>query len=61
MKIFSLVILSIFIGLLLCVIISCTYSITMVHTEGTATDVVDETQRADPDIKTNLSIPATAL
>jgi len=38
---------------------ACTYSITMVHTEGTATDVVDETQRADPDIKTDLTVPVS--
>ncbi len=44
---------------LLCMTLnSCTYSITMVHTEGVATDVVDETQRADPDIKADVSIPA---
>jgi hypothetical protein len=34
---------------------SCTYSITMVHTEGTASDVVDEQQtptaNVSPDIK----------
>lgn len=35
---------------------SCTYSINMVHTEGQASDVVDETQRADA--KTNLNLPA---
>lgn len=37
---------------------SCTYSINMVHTQGEATDVVDETQSNEPDIKPNLSIPA---
>lgn len=37
---------------------ACTYSITMVHTQGEATDVVDEVQRTDADIKPNLSIPA---
>lgn len=31
-----------------CLLASCTYSITMVHTEGTATDVVDETSSATP-------------
>lgn len=36
----------------------CTYSVTLAHTEGTATDLIDETQRADPDVKADLSIPA---
>lgn len=36
---------------------SCTYSITMIHTEGTATDVVDEEQDASADVKPKLSIP----
>jgi hypothetical protein len=34
---------------------SCTYSITMVHTEGQATDVVDEVQSNTPDVKTSIS------
>lgn len=40
--------------LLLC---GCTYSVVMNHTEGTASDLVDETQDASPDVKTDLSIP----
>lgn len=44
---------------------SCTsnYSITMVHSEGVAEDVVDETDTAAPtnDISPTLSIPASAL
>lgn len=40
---------------------SCTYSITMVHTEGSASDVVDEEQTAQPDISPNLSIPASLV
>jgi hypothetical protein len=44
---------------------ACTsnYSITMVHSEGVATDVVDETDTATPtnDISPTLSIPASAL
>ena len=41
----------------------CTYSITMVHTEGTATDVVDETATNTPStsVTPTISIPATAL
>ena len=34
---------------------SCTYAVTLVHTEGTATDVVDETATNTPD--TSLSVP----
>ncbi len=41
--------------------VSCTYSINMVHTQGTASDVVDENQSAEPDIKTDISIPGTTL
>ncbi len=39
-------------------LVACTYSVNLVHTEGEAEDVVDETQRADADIKPNLTIPA---
>jgi hypothetical protein len=47
-------------GIMSCGLIlsGCSYSITMVHTQGEATDVVDEVQRTDADVKTNLSIPA---
>jgi hypothetical protein len=48
-----------FIISLMLLLTSCTYSITMVHTEGTATDVVDETATATP--ATTVSIPATSL
>lgn len=37
---------------------SCTYSINMVHTQGESSDVIDETQSNEPDIKPNLTIPA---
>lgn len=41
----------------------CTYSITMVHTEGTATDVVDQTATNTPStsVTPTVSIPASAL
>lgn len=47
-------------GIMSCGLIlsGCSYSITMVHTQGEATDVVDEVQRTDADIKPNVSIPA---
>lgn len=36
---------------------ACTYSITMVHTEGTATDVVDETATNTPNVSPTVTIP----
>lgn len=46
------------VSFLLCTFLqSCTYTITMVHTEGSATDVVDETQSTQADIKPDLTIP----
>jgi hypothetical protein len=38
---------------------SCTYSITMVHTEGTASDVVDETQTPSTTVSPNVSLPTS--
>jgi len=58
---FSVFVMAFLVGVLATSLTGCTYSITMVHTEGSASDVVDETQRADPDVKTDLSIPAAAL
>ena len=45
------------------VLTSCTYSITMVHTEGEAMDVVDETATNTPStsITPTVTIPAAAL
>ncbi len=46
--------------MLLCTIIvctGCTYSITMVHTQGEAQDVVDETATSSP--STSVSIPVS--
>ena len=45
--------------LMLAFLTSCTYSITMVHTAGTATDVVDETATNTP--STTISIPTTPI
>ena len=44
---------------LMVLLTGCTYSITMVHTEGQASDVVDETTSTTP--TTSLSIPGTVL
>ena len=47
-----------FIFISCCLILSsCTYSINMVHTQGSASDVVDENQRADADVEPSLTIP----
>lgn len=43
--------------ILMAILSGCTYSITMVHTQGVASDVVDEVQSAEPDIKADLSLP----
>lgn len=40
-----------------CCIVGCTLSVTMVHTEGVAEDVVDEVQTTSPDIHPELDIP----
>lgn len=39
----------------------CTYSINMVHSEGTAEDVVDEAQTAHPNIVPNINIPIPGI
>ena len=52
---------SFFTGVFLGMLCSCTYSINMVHTQGQASDVVDETQSNEPDVKADVSIPAAAL
>jgi len=38
--------------------VSCTYSISQVHTEGQASDVIDEEQSADADVSPEFSLPA---
>ena len=37
---------------------SCTISISQVHTEGQASDVIDENQKADADVSPTFSLPA---
>jgi hypothetical protein len=49
------------ISALLAMLSSCTYSITMVHTEGSASDVVDEQQTPSTSVTPTVSIPASAL
>lgn len=40
---------------------ACTYNISMAHTEGTATDVIDDTASNQPDVSPTLSVPASVL
>lgn len=51
-KIFS----SIYIGLLSVILASCTYSITMIHTEGSASDIVDQEQTPTADISPDIKV-----
>ena len=40
---------------------SCTYNVSMAHTEGTAEDVIDDTATSNPNISPDLTIPFTPL
>lgn len=42
-------------------LVGCTYTITLVHTEGQASDVVDETAIPSTSIVPTVSIPAATL
>lgn len=48
--------------LILCLMVillsSCTYNISMAHTEGTATDTIDDTASNQPNVSPNVTIPA---
>ena len=35
----------------------CTYNVSMAHTEGTASDVIDDTQAPENTVSPNLTIP----
>jgi len=47
--------------LLIAMLTSCTYSVNVVHSQGTASDLVDENQAADPNIEPSLSLPAGVI
>jgi hypothetical protein len=47
--------------LLVSLLSSCTCSITMVHTEGQASDVVDEQQTPSTTVSPNLTVPIKPL
>ena len=40
---------------------ACTYNISMAHTEGAASDVIDDTATNTPDVSPTLTIPASVL
>ena len=58
-KLFILIVFGILFGLFFLLTSACTYNVSMVHTEGTATDVIDNDQTADPNIAPTVNIPAT--
>ena len=39
----------------------CTFAVNQIHTEGTASDVVDEDQRANPTVSPTVNIPLKPL
>lgn len=45
-------------GVCLCTLHSCTYSLNVVHTQGSATDLIDEQQSPTNDINPSVTIPA---
>lgn len=38
---------------------SCTYNISMAHTEGTASDVIDDTASNTPEVSPTITLPLT--
>ncbi len=42
---------------LLVILQSCTYSINMIHSEGSASDMVDENQTATPNVSPTITVP----
>lgn len=36
----------------------CTYNVSVIHSEGQASDLIDATQEAKPDISPTVSIPS---
>ncbi len=40
---------------------SCNQTVTMVHTQGEAADVVDDTQTNAPDISPTVTVPVSAI
>lgn len=58
------ILLGMFVGIMMTIMVtsilsSCTYTITQIHTEGQASDVVDDTDNITP--TTSLSVPISAI
>ena len=46
---------------MLCVLTACTLSMNQIHTQGSASDVVDENQDANADVSPDISLPISPL
>lgn len=44
---------------IMCLLSSCTYNVSMAHTEGTATDTIDDTASNTPNVSPNITVPLT--
>lgn len=42
-----------------CLLSSCTYNVSMAHTQGTATDTIDDTASNTPNVSPVVNIPIT--
>jgi hypothetical protein len=40
---------------------SCTYNVSMAHTEGTASDVIDDNQSNEPNVSPSVTIPVKPM
>lgn len=40
---------------------SCTFSVNQIHTQGQATDTLDETQTSQPTVTPTVNIPLSAI
>jgi len=47
--------------LMLALLSSCTYSVNLIHTQGNASDVIDEEQKNDPTVSPTMNIPIEQL
>lgn len=48
--------------MVICVLMTgCTYNISMAHTEGTATDVIDDTQSNEPNVSPTVTVPVSPV
>jgi hypothetical protein len=50
-----------FISVITCLMLnSCTFNMSMAHTQGTATDVIDDTASNTPNIAPTVTVPVSA-